>query len=348
MKKDTPTSEQSFTYEIMNSEGRKFLIKFILLEKTIEILINEEATMSFSYKAEFKIEHFQQIHKFFRQFDSIIEVYDFFLCLENPEKQIKILDDDKFINLEISLPMISKSKVNNFKISIPQIDLKDSDLIVKLCHEIKKLDVFESKFKFIFECLGKTEEDFEFFEKNNIKFNKTIVKDSKIINSIEDFKLIKKGVQKKLNKRIKNFNLLYRASRDGDNCTDFHSKCDNKLNTVTFIKDKNGKIFGGFANQKWNQDNNWISDSNAFIFSLDNNEIYYYSNNGNQIYGSSSNGPIWGDGNDIKITSRCLSFKNSITKQSSSFDYKGKKNALTGEEEFQVEDYETYEIILDD
>ena len=347
MKDSTPAPNQSFIYKIINSERRKFVIKFTVLEKQLEILINEEATMSFSYKAEFQIEHFQKMNKFFRQFDSIDEIFEFFISLENPEKKIKVIDDNKFINLEISLPIVSKSKENNMEIVIPQMDLKDSDLIVKLCQEIKKLDMFESKFKFIFECLGKTEKDFKLYEKFNNDFDKTIAKESKIITSINDFILVKKGIKQKLKKSIKDIKLIYRASKDGDNSNDFHSKCDNKENTVTFIKDKKGKIFGGFANQKWNQNNGWISDSNAFLFSLDNYENYFYANNGNQIYGSSSSGPIWWDGNDIKISSGCIYFKNSISKQSSSFNYNGRKNALTGGEEFQVEDYEVYQLVLE-
>ena len=63
------------------------------------------------------------------------------------------------------------------------------------------------------------------------------------------------------------------------------------------------------------------------------------------IYGSSSYGPSWGGGYDLYLSNGCLSNNESGTTQSS-FDYKGKKNALSGSNNFQVEDYETYELIL--
>ena len=288
------------------------------------------------------------MNKFFRQFDSIEEIFEFFMYLEEPEKKLNIENDNKFVTLKISLPSVSKSKEKIFKIKVPQIDLKDSDLIVKLCEEIKKIDILEAKLKYVFNCLGKTEEDFKTYEKFSEDFDKTIIKESKVIESIDDFNLIQKGIKHTLKKSIKDIKLLYRASKDGDNSNDFHSKCDNKGSTVTFIKTKDSRRFGGFTNKSWNKNNNWINDSNAFIFSLDNNECYYYNNSGNQIFGSSSSGPIWGDGKDINISSGCLSFENSSTKQSSSFNYKEKINALSGKEQFQVQDYETYQVILEE
>ena len=55
---------------------------------------------------------------------------------------------------------MSKLKENNIKLKIPQIELKESDLIVKLCQEIKKIDILESKINYLFHCLGMTEKVF--------------------------------------------------------------------------------------------------------------------------------------------------------------------------------------------
>ena len=43
--------------------------------------------------------------------------------------------------------------------------------------------------------------------------------------------------------------LLYRGSRDGFKASDFQSRCDNKINTLTIIKSTSGNIFGGYMNQ---------------------------------------------------------------------------------------------------
>ena len=153
------------------------------------------------------------------------------------------------------------------------------------------------------------------------------------------------GIKEKLNKTIKEVKLLYRSSQHGD-ATQFHSKCDGKQNTVTFAKAKNGRKFGGFANQAFHSSNSWISDPNAFVFSLDFKECYYYNNDGYMIYGSSSYGPLWGNGHDLYFASGCMSNTTSQTNQKS-FDYKSRVNALSGSTNFQVEDYETYELILE-
>jgi hypothetical protein len=49
----------------------------------------------------------------------------------------------------------------------------------------------------------------------------------------------------------KKWTLLYRGSRDGFGCSDFHSKCDGHSNTVTVILTTKGFIFGGFTPIAW-------------------------------------------------------------------------------------------------
>ena len=137
---------------------------------------------------------------------------------------------------------------------------------------------------------------------------------------------------------------------DGDLAKNFHKKCDGKKNTVTFIKSTNGKRFGGFTSEGWNSKESWINDESVFLFSLDNHECYYYNNSGYMAYDSSSYGPTWGYSNnygsyDLLLSNKCFS-NNSSTYQES-FNYNGKNNALTGNNSFKVEDYETYELILE-
>ena len=55
--------------------------------------------------------------------------------------------------------------------------------------------------------------------------------------------------------------LCYRASRDGWDAKDFHSKCDNQGPTVTLVK-VDDNIFGGFMNVSWKQTGNFITRCN--------------------------------------------------------------------------------------
>ena len=47
-----------------------------------------------------------------------------------------------------------------------------------------------------------------------------------------------------------NWNLCYRASRDGWSVEDFHAHCNNKGPTVVLTK-VNNYIFGGYTDQDW-------------------------------------------------------------------------------------------------
>lgn len=337
---------QSASFQIMNAERKSFTLKFSVKSEKLDINITNNCSFFLSYKLSFKVDDFYKLNKFFRQFDSVEEIYDFIVNLENIEEKINMSIEDKFINLIISIPNLSKSKSKiEIKIVVPAIEVKESDLIIKLCEKAEKIDILEKKINYLFTSIGKTEKEFYLYEEMQNKVSQVIKDlDSKIITP-EDFVTVSIGIKEKLNKTIKEAKLLYRSSRDGDS-TQFHSKCDGKENTVTFVKAKNGRKFGGFANKPFHSINSWISDPNAFVFSLDYKECYYYKNVGYMIYGSSSYGPLWGSGNDLFLASGCMSNTNSSTNQQS-FNYKTRTNALSGSTNFQAEDYETYELILE-
>ena len=342
-----PSANYSLT---INSKNKSYNLKLSIKSEKLDISLSEESSIGLSYNASFTFDELLKLNRYFRQFDSILEIYNFIVNLDKIEELISIEVENKFINLKISIPGVTKNKMNNDIIFVlPAVKIKESELIVKLCQEVEKINILEKKINYIFMCIGKTEEDFKAFEDIYEKLPKTLkhlsnVWESKIVTP-EDFVTVQIGIKEKLNKKIKGAKLLYRASRDGDS-TQFHSKCDGIENTVTFVKSKNGRKFGGFANKAFNASNNWLSDPNCFVFSLLNQECYYYNNNGKMIYGSSSYGPLWGAGNDLYMASGCLNNTNSTTIQSS-FDYKGKSNALSGSSNFQAEDYETYQLILE-
>ena len=111
--------------------------------------------------------------------------------------------------------------------------------------------------------------------------------------------------------------LKYRATKNGFKSADFHSKCDGVANTLTLIKAKSGNIFGGFTEKEWHSDDDFVSDPNAFIFSLVNKKRKPFkalcSNEGKQaIYCDSDLGPCFGF-DDI-----CIQSDSNINKESCS------------------------------
>ena len=65
-----------------------------------------------------------------------------------------------------------------------------------------------------------------------------------------------------------NVKLLYQASRDGFDNRIFHSKCDGVAGTLAIIKTENSNIFGGYTSADWSGNQQYKSDSTAFLFSL--------------------------------------------------------------------------------
>ena len=342
-----PILKNLYTLEILTYDKKSFTIKFSVLLNKLEIFISNDSSLSLSYKLSLSIDDFYKLNKYFKQFDTVEEIFNFIIGLEKLDQRINIITEDKFVKLIISLPNISKGILyNNIEIMIPSIEVKESDLIVKLCEKVEKISILELKFNYLFTVLNKKELDFDSYLQVRFNLHKYVKNlDSKII-TIDDLILPSLGIKKILNKTIKGVNLLYRASRDGDS-TQFHNKCNGKLNTVTFVKAKNERRFGGFANLGWHSNNAYILDKNAFLFSLDLFECYYYNSGNNQIYGSSSYGPLWGAGHDLYLASGCLNNNNSTTNQSSSYNYYGKTLTLSGGSNFQAVDYETYEFILE-
>ena len=49
----------------------------------------------------------------------------------------------------------------------------------------------------------------------------------------------------------KEYQLLYKATRDGFGAHNFHDLCDGKGATISIIKSDTNKVFGGYTPIKW-------------------------------------------------------------------------------------------------
>jgi hypothetical protein len=153
------------------------------------------------------------------------------------------------------------------------------------------------------------------------------------------------------------WSLLYRGSRDGFEPSDFHSKCDGKSPTLTVYKAKESSyIFGGFTTAKWHQLYEYISDSNAFLFSLTNKDDKPCKMNINPnqsqyaIYGGPDYGPTFGSGCDIHIHNNPNTEKSSCSKLGNAYNhpqYTKRSNEiqcfLAGSHYFQLSEIEVYQ-----
>ena len=132
----------------VNSNTLIYIIDFGLKADNLEIIIKNEDSISSIYKISFKKDDFHQFNKFFRQFDSVLEIFDFITNIPRLEEKIKITNEENFVKLKFMIPSVSKIKdVIEIELMAPKIKLKESDLILKLCEKVEKIDIFGKKIK---------------------------------------------------------------------------------------------------------------------------------------------------------------------------------------------------------
>ena len=101
------------------------------------------------------------------------------------------------------------------------------------------------------------------------------------------------------------FNLLYRASRDGNTVEVFHDKCDDKKGTIVVAKIANSeRIVGGYNPLFWNSNETLNFTKDSFIFSFKNRANPQtakmgYSKSEQSLLTSVTYGPIFGNGPDL-------------------------------------------------
>ena len=260
-------------------------------------------------------------------------------------------------------------KKDEVKIILVPEEARIDAIVMKLCDKVKEVDNLKKEFKdyknftenkikeleaLIKKLSENVKSNFEFYNGQYNTSDEIVKLKEKITNFKEkidtnimkynELCLIENGVKANLNKKIKKFKLLFRASNDGFSASNFHSKCDGKSNTVTLVETLNGKRFGGFANNAWDQRGDYISSSKGFIFSLDDKSIYYNKNSNSEIYCHSSYGPTFGGGKDFYICDNCNSKNSSYDHSGHSYETNGKKYAMAGTYNFLVKDYEVYQL----
>jgi len=231
----------------------------------------------------------------------------------------------------------------------------DDEMIIKSSEEatnlIKKAELeIENLKNIIFD--GR----FLMFEKNSQKIEKSILGitkihftiDSVILSGLEQFRDLMSLCGFPIDQK---WNLIYRASQDGFEASQFHAKCDDKSNTLVIIKSENDNIFGGYTEQSWSGQD-YKNDENAFIFSLINklnkpSKMKCFDSK-RAIFCNSDFGPNFGS-YDIEIfnNSNTNSYSNSkvgnsYTKPDCAKRSNEVKSFLAGSHKFQVSEIEVY------
>ena len=171
---------------------------------------------------------------------------------------------------------------------------------------------------------------------------------SNIIKSEEEQTLLCKWLSEAC-ENLFDLQLLWCGSTDGFRTSNFHSKCDDKGPTVTIIRSNKETIFGGYTSQSWKSSGDFVSDPNAFIFSLTHKTKHATQKCSDySIYCRSNYGPTFGTGNDIRVVDRCNSTDKNYCNGNQTYELPAGVNPdtyIAGTHNFKVKEIEVYSVI---
>ena len=357
--------------------------KFIYQNKTYTVIINlstdmqylniiakEAQNFTYYYESQKKFEELKQFDKIFRTCDDIEESLKTMTTIfKSGNNSISEINNDKLI-LSINIRQLDGSfktkKLELFKKNqeknvimnnlIEQIkyynanidSLKDEMNKIKaennsLKEEVKNLKALHSK------EINELREKIEMMQNKNNKLDSNIVKRKKDINFIIE-RLKKVNLDgRSLNQEKTNFefNLLYRATEDGDSAKIFHARCDKYKNTLVLVKTTKNLMFGGFTTETWDGNDIDKEDKNAFCFSLNRMKIYNSIKGKHAIFASPNSGPAF-ENCIFEIKDCCFEAGGMCSDDSDHFfdNHEFKCEINNGNECFGLEEVEVYEVIF--
>ena len=174
------------------------------------------------------------------------------------------------------------------------------------------------------------------------------IENSKIVETKEEIEFLNRLLPNK------KFKLLYRATKDGDSYNEFHSKVNNKGETITLFKTDKNRKFGGHISKSWNSSSGWQKgDVSYFLFNFNEKKCYkdknnYLYNNG-QFYCDVNTGPyFYGGGGNL-----CIGKGGSLLGRDIGYEYQRftqlsnikRDYEFSGENRFTCVEIEVYQVI---
>ena len=314
-----PFEEKTFPIDINNNKiGLKLSSYENMLSLSTE-LNNKK------YRLTISNEELKESHNFFKQFSSFEEILRAISKVITSSKDITIKDN---------------------AIEIKYKNYFDEEHIIKIPEETSNLELLYLNYK----KLQIENDNLKQLILKNSHNNSEIYK--KLFNSIKNSDILKEDEELMIknwinsNKKIL-FNLIYKATRDGDDVKDFHKLCDEISPTLTLAKTKNGNRFGGYTSVALtkNSSDNSIYDPNAFVFSIDKKYKYNTNNPSYAVRSLTSRGPCFGGNCPFYIGNKFLTQNTSYSNPSN--DYNSPPYVLTGAEYFTLEELEVYKVKIE-
>ena len=285
-------------------------------------------------------------------FSDIDKIYNFSKSVLNdekiqtmeklPNKSRKLIEELKLKSNDLNWRNNKLNSLINECLNLEN-NLKEVNEINELSETLKKYDPLMNFYSYDF--IIDEEED----ENNIIKiindFGKLKKKETEKKEDLFDSNIIynEKDIKEWLNNRNFISKLLYRKSRDGSEPKVFHSKCDNKGITLTFIQVNDYNNFGGYTEVGW-EGSGPKKDEESFIFNS--NGKYPSKKDKDCIYCNPNCGPTFGTSSYYEIY-----FDNTLDKGETfggnyeNYTFFNNKKSTYDNIKFDVKELEVFKII---
>ena len=340
-----------------------------------------------SYNLKMTKDKLTSLDNYFRIFDNIIDcannisdilknstpkltkesdkmILSFTLFLPGQDKRdIKLYLDKKFdinniINGLIEEINILKTKVNDLEISLNKKD-KMYEAIKCNYDELKndydlKFEQFNVQLANMKSLLPKKNDSDKNINPNLKSFSDQCKENSNetstILNNNLELNILSNKIRLLYPGKNVIYNLLYRKTRDSDNISIFHSKCDKIRGTLLIIQTSKGYKIGGYTNETWQGNNVSKKDNTAFVFNLNYNKVYDIKKDADAIYCSPNFGPIFSGINAPSLLiNDNYNIKGGETTTARNYNYNGLTDDYElsgGEKIFKIKELEVWKVTL--
>ena len=332
---------ESFT--IKGNNDNNIRLKISYNEKIIFFEAEEENVFP---KQEFNLyqslEQLTKIDRYFRQFDELKEVFEFFKAIIS-KNNLSVVKEENKMKLKLSNPLINKDIIINLTLKAKDIKSEVESLIPYITSLNKKIDSLENQIK-----------DMKIEFDNKLKDMKAELDEiknkfeNKIPNLFQGSQIIddndKNIIMSWFDKKIISTELLLNAEINDNFLQAFFSKCINRKNTMIFIRTTDNLRFGGFTSVIWPTNGN-SSDKESFVFSLTNRQKYKILNADRALEVFEGSWISFGPGMDLYLHNRLKTIGGATIK--SSYDIPSNKNGFYlngGKDNFKLSNCEIYQI----
>ena len=316
MEPPTPFSTKTFSKEIKTNKIN------INLSSSEDILSLSTEINNKKYRLTVSINELKNSQIFFKQFSSPEQIITALSKIITSSNNIEIKENEIIIKFKNFLE-------EEISLKIPE-EIYNIELLYL---NLKKLQIENENLKNIIINNVPNKNEINKKSENRIK-NSVILKDDEDV-------MIKNWIN---NNKPLSFDLIYKATRDGDDVKDFHKLCDEISPTLTIVRAKNGNRFGGYTSCALtkNSSDQAINDPSAFVFSIDKKYKYNTNNPSYAIRSITSRGPCFGSNCPFYIGNKFLTNNSSYSNPSN--DYNCPPYVLTGAEYFTVDELEVYKV----